>query len=74
MMNYHWYLKQELVFPYQDSVEMMFDVEHPTVLHVLSSDGEKGEYRRYEFVWDIYTATTLSTQYHGSVAVVDGGE
>jgi elongator complex protein 1 len=70
MMNYHWYLKQEFFFC-KDSLEMMFDVEDPMVLHLLS---EEGEYVRYEFAWDVYTATNMSEHNHGNVAVIDGGK
>jgi elongator complex protein 1 len=69
MMNYHWYLKQEFVFQ-NICFEMVFDIEDPMILHLMFHDGS---YKSYEFVWDTYSATSISMFNHRTVAVIDGG-
>jgi elongator complex protein 1 len=59
--NYHWYLKQELRYPFGQIACTRFDDEHSYILYV----GLKGEgaievnWREYEFRWDTSSIQTF---------------
>ncbi|KAJ1339139.1 hypothetical protein BSLG_006277 [Batrachochytrium salamandrivorans] len=69
--NYHWYLKQE-IRPTSKSdsyISMLWDDEVSTRLHLISADGE---YRRFQFVAETFTSTSVSSENGSVVAVIDG--
>lgn len=70
MNNYHYYLKQELFFDQgAEPTCVTWDPERPLLLHVATRDGH---YRNYEFSWDTFASSSLSTTNFATVAVADG--
>ncbi|KAG6444956.1 hypothetical protein O3G_MSEX003635 [Manduca sexta] len=72
--NYHWYLKQTLLFnSKQDITKIMwdndFDVANNKKLHIILNDGS---YLIYSWIWTIDHSKGISTDDDAVVAVIDG--
>ncbi|KAI8929674.1 IKI3 family-domain-containing protein [Entophlyctis helioformis] len=71
--NYHWYLKQEIRAEAGSTGYncMLWDPEAPHRLHALLNDGE---YRRFDYIPEVYTSSSLSASSSAVVAVIDGAK
>ncbi|KAJ3149243.1 hypothetical protein HDU89_003961 [Geranomyces variabilis] len=71
MMNYHWYLKQEVRPTSQgDSIAgLNWDPERALRLHIVT---RSGLYRRLDYVADNFISSSLAGDNPATVAVVDG--
>ncbi|KAF9164239.1 hypothetical protein DFQ26_001667 [Actinomortierella ambigua] len=71
MNNYHWYLKQEIVFGEEGchAASVQWDVEAALVIHIVT---ENGSYQRHDYCWDHFVNEMHSPENAGSVAVIDG--
>ncbi|KAG0223795.1 hypothetical protein BGW42_005533 [Actinomortierella wolfii] len=71
MNNYHWYLKQELIFNEDGGhvANVQWDVEAALVLHIVT---ENGTYQRHEYCWDHCANELDSSDNAGTVSVIDG--
>jgi elongator complex protein 1 len=65
--NYHWYLKQELVYPTVPSL-VYWDQEVALRLHVFV----EASYFRYDYTWDHSSPTVLKKENACVMAVIDG--
>lgn len=75
VMNYHWYLKQEIRLAQSSSggrpnfVGLLWDPVVPLKLHLLT---ERGQYISYTWKWTISESKSLSALNCSGVAVIDG--
>lgn len=69
MNNYHWYLKQSLVFN-TGIVSLIWDAEHAYKIHIVTKDSA---YLSYSWAWT--TDHTSGSHEHdlSLVGVIDGG-
>ncbi|KAF9975119.1 hypothetical protein BGZ73_001334 [Actinomortierella ambigua] len=71
MNNYHWYLKQEILFNEEGGhvASVQWDVEAALTIHIVT---ENGSYQRHEYCWDHCVNEMHTPDNAGSVAVIDG--
>ena len=68
--NYYYYLKQELTFiKGAEPTSVVWDPERPLSLHLIL---QNGHYRNYEFSWEVFSSSSLSSESSATVAVADG--
>ena len=70
--NYHWYLKQSLLFdgPEHRIATVQWDPEHAYRLHIMCSSGQ---YYQYTWAWATSNSVGRTSDDQALVAVIDGG-